>query len=144
MSRESNDAFDAWAKRKGYRPGTWNYIRTAEAWQEATAFAAQEPQGEAQQPDKQAGDAPVRACRFALDLQADTRQDLANALYNMASQIERGEMTRGVSGGYSSGYIYELAENAGPTHDEWAQQLRTYLDAKKASGTGASKEVNDE
>jgi hypothetical protein len=39
MSRESNDAFDEWAKRKGYKPGTWNYIRTAEAWQAATLFA---------------------------------------------------------------------------------------------------------
>jgi hypothetical protein len=39
MSRESNDAFDAFAKRKGYKPGTWNYIRTAEAWQTAIAFA---------------------------------------------------------------------------------------------------------
>jgi hypothetical protein len=39
MSRESVDAFDAWAKRKGYRPGTWNYIRTAEAWHTATAQA---------------------------------------------------------------------------------------------------------
>ena len=39
MSRESNDAFEAFAKRKGYRPGTWNYIRAAEAWQAAIAWA---------------------------------------------------------------------------------------------------------
>lgn len=76
-------------------------------------------------------DAPKRACRFVLDLQADTRQDLADALYNMASQIECGEMTQGVSGGYSSGHIYELSENDRPTHTEWAQQLRDYLDSLK-------------
>lgn len=40
MSRESNDAFEAFAARKGYKPGTWNYIRTAEAWQAAIAWAA--------------------------------------------------------------------------------------------------------
>ena len=76
-------------------------------------------------------DAPKRACRFVLDLEADTRDDLATALYNIASQLERGELTKGVSGGYSSGFIYELVENDGPTHDEWARNLRAYLDAKK-------------
>lgn len=84
-------------------------------------------------------DAPRRACRFVLDLEADTRDDIAAALYNMASQIERGEMTQGVSGGYSSGYIYELSESDHPTHTEWAESLRAYLDDKKAaSGVSAS------
>jgi hypothetical protein len=81
-------------------------------------------------------DAPKRACRFVLDLEADTRQDLAGALFNISSRIERGEMTHGVSGGYSSGYIYELTENDTPTHDEWAERLRTYLDEKKAPADG--------
>jgi hypothetical protein len=80
--------------------------------------------------------APKRACQFVLDLQADTRQELADSLYNIASRIERGEMTRGVSGGYSSGYVYELTENEGPTHDEWAANLRAYLDAKKDAASG--------
>lgn len=75
---------------------------------------------------------PHRACRFVLDLQADTRRDLANALSNMADQIDRGEMGRGVSGGYSTGYIYELIENDHPTHDEWYAELRAYLDALDA------------
>ena len=73
--------------------------------------------------------APVRACRFVLDLQADTRQDLADDLYNLARRIERGELTKGLSGGYSSGYIYELTENEGPSHDEWYAQLTAYLAA---------------
>jgi hypothetical protein len=81
-------------------------------------------------------DAPKRACRFVLDLEADTRDDLATALYNMASQLERGELTKGVSGGYSSGYIYELIENDTPTHDEWARNLRAYLDAKPRGVNG--------
>lgn len=81
--------------------------------------------------------APKRACQFLLDLQADTRQDLADALYNMAIQIERGEMTVGISGGNSSGYIYELIENERPTHDEFVQKLRAYLSAKQAPKDGA-------
>jgi hypothetical protein len=81
---------------------------------------------------------PKRACRFVLDLQADTRQDLADALYNMASSIERGEMTKGVSGGYSSGFTYELVENERPTHDEYVQQLNGYLQAQKDGTLAAS------
>ncbi len=76
---------------------------------------------------------PRRACRFVLDLEADTRDDLATALFNLASRMERGELTQGVSGGYSSGYVYELSESDRPTHTEWAQNLRTYLDGKKAT-----------
>lgn len=80
--------------------------------------------------------APKRACRFVLDLQADNRQELADALYNIASRIERGEMTKGLSGGYSSGYIYELVENDGPTHDEFVQQLSSYLDQQNDAAAG--------
>ncbi len=39
MSRESNDAFDAYAAREGYKPGTWNYIRAARAWAAALEWA---------------------------------------------------------------------------------------------------------
>lgn len=39
MSWESNDAFEAYAAREGYRPGTWNYIRAQRAWQAAIAWA---------------------------------------------------------------------------------------------------------
>jgi len=82
-------------------------------------------------------DAPKRACRFVLDLEADTQQDIVSALISMAHQIERDEMTQGVSGGYSSGYIYELTLRDRPTHSEWAANLRAYLDAKK-DGAGVA------
>jgi hypothetical protein len=39
MSRESNDAFDAYAAREGYKPGTWDYLRTQRAWNAALAWA---------------------------------------------------------------------------------------------------------
>lgn len=91
-------------------------------------------------PDLEQPAAPKRACRFMLDLQADTRKELADALYNMAIQIERGEMTNGVSGGYPSGFIYELVENDRPTHDEFVRDLRAYLEAKQAAA--GAKEVD--
>jgi hypothetical protein len=43
MSRESNDAFEAYAAREGYKPGTWNYIRAARAWQAAIVYAQSDP-----------------------------------------------------------------------------------------------------
>jgi hypothetical protein len=81
---------------------------------------------------------PHRACRLLLDLEADSRDELAGALFNMADRISRGEMSRGVSGGYSSGYIYELVENESPSHDEFFQQLTAYLDAKKADADSST------
>jgi hypothetical protein len=39
MSRESNDAFEAYAAREGYKPGTWTYIRAQRAWHAAIAYA---------------------------------------------------------------------------------------------------------
>lgn len=87
---------------------------------------------------------PRRACRLVLDLEADDRQGIADALYGMASRIERGEMSRGVSGGYSSGYVYELVENDSPSHDEFFKRLTAYLDAKKATDTTGVKTVDGE
>ena len=75
--------------------------------------------------------APVRACRFTLDMQADNRQELIDALSNMADQLARGELTKGVSGGPYSGWTYEFIENEHPTHDEYFAEVRAYLDAKK-------------
>ncbi len=75
---------------------------------------------------------PERAVRLTMKLTADDRQALANALYNIACQVERGEMTTGVSGGCDSGYIYELIEGDRPTHDEYFEQLRAHLAAIKA------------
>lgn len=75
-------------------------------------------------------EAPRRAVCLTLKLEADTRADLASALFSMASRIERGEMTRGVSGGPDSGAIYELAESDSPTHDEYFAQVREYLGLK--------------
>ena len=77
-------------------------------------------------------EAPKRACRFELDLQADTRDELASALFNLATRIERGELSTGVSGGYSSGCVYSLTESDRPTHAEYVEQLNAYLKREPA------------
>jgi len=88
--------------------------------------------------------APTRAVRLTLKLEADTRHCLASALYHMASEIERGRMTTGVSGGCDSGYIYELTESDHPTHDEYFEQLRVYLDRLKPTATHPSEQSGQE
>lgn len=75
--------------------------------------------------------APRRAFCLTLELQADTREDMVNALINMAGEIDREELTTGVSGGYSSGAIYELLVNPEQTHAAWFQHLLASLDEAK-------------
>lgn len=77
--------------------------------------------------------APRRAVRLTLVMDADSRHDLASLLLSMAEQIERGQITTGVSGGYSSGSIYELTEDPTITHDDYFAQLQAYL-ATQAAG----------
>lgn len=74
---------------------------------------------------------PSRAFRLTLKLEADNKHELANALINMAHQIERDQLTIGVSGGYSSGAIYELLTNPEQTHQRYFEQLQEYLRDKK-------------
>ena len=95
------------------------------AFEAAHAAAPQEPSG-TKKPE-----APKRACRLTLELQADSRSELVRALRTMASRIERSELTCGVSGGPDSGAIYELIEDDGPSHDEYFAQVQAWLDAKQ-------------
>jgi len=76
--------------------------------------------------------APRRACQLTLQLDADSLPELATALINIAAQVERGEMTTGVSGGPTSGHIYELLHNAEQTHEKYFAEVRTYLEEKKS------------
>ena len=74
--------------------------------------------------------APVRAFRLTLRIDADTRNDLVSALINFATQIDREEITTGVSGGVNSGWIYELLVDLNQTHETYFQQLNDYLESK--------------
>ena len=75
--------------------------------------------------------APARAVRLTLKLDADDTQELANTLRNIANHAERGELTTGVSGGPCSGYIYELLVDPEITHELYHQKLRAYLEEKR-------------
>lgn len=76
--------------------------------------------------------APERACRLQLDIQADTRDEMVQAIEYIATAIDRGEMSTGCSGGVHSGWTYEYVERAGPTYEEYHEQLKAYLAAKRA------------
>lgn len=71
--------------------------------------------------------APVRAFRLTLRLDADTREGLANALMQMARQIDRDQLSVGVSGGPDTGAIYELLHNPAQTHENYFREVRQYL-----------------
>ena len=75
-------------------------------------------------------EAPHRACRLTLKMEADTPSELADALRQMARQVERDELTTGVSGGPSSGSIYEFTLDPAQTHDAYFAQVREWLAAK--------------
>jgi hypothetical protein len=76
--------------------------------------------------------APMRAMRLTLKMEADDADELACALRNMAAQIERGELTVGVSGGPHSGAIYELLTDPKQTHENYFRQVQEYLREKRA------------
>lgn len=74
--------------------------------------------------------APRRRLLLELELQADSVVDLVVALENFAIQVDRGELTDGCSGGYSTGSIYKLDEDKTITHESFVKALDEYL-AKK-------------
>ena len=74
---------------------------------------------------------PMRALRLTLKLEADDRCELACALRNMADQVEREQLTVGVSGGQHSGAIYELLSDPTQTHERYFREVQEYLKEKK-------------
>ena len=77
--------------------------------------------------------APTRALRLTLRLDADNIEELAWSMRHLADQADRGEITTGVSGGSTSGWTYELLRDEAQTHEKYFADLRAYLVAKKAA-----------
>lgn len=73
---------------------------------------------------------PKRAFRLTLMLDADTRNDMSDALRRMADDVEHESMTVGFYGSPSDGAIYELLHDPEMTHDVYHAALREYLAAK--------------
>ena len=76
---------------------------------------------------------PMRALCLTMRLQADSLPRLVWELRSMADQIDRDEMTVGVSAGSFSGSIYELLHDPAQTHDKYFSDLQAYLAAKRAA-----------
>lgn len=77
---------------------------------------------------------PERACVLRLKLSGNTRKDIVNALLNLATDIDRGKVSKGVWGSPSDGAIYEYLESATPTKDDYFLQLDEYLKQVKNVG----------
>ena len=73
------------------------------------------------------GDLPIRAYRLTLQLDADSLDDLSNALRDIIDKADRGELAKGLSGGCRSGYIYELLHDPQQTHEAYFAELRAHL-----------------
>ncbi len=72
-------------------------------------------------------DKPKRRVEFKLEVSADSIDELVAYLRNLAFEIQQGTRT-GVSGGYSSGAVYQTVEDESITHESWEKTLNKYLD----------------
>jgi hypothetical protein len=68
--------------------------------------------------------APRRRVVIGLELGADSWDDAARVLEQVALQIRMGQMRGpGVSGGPATGYIYDASEDETVTHDSYFEAL---------------------
>ena len=79
-----------------------------------------------------------RAFVLLLKLDNDTREGLAADLMHFAHRIQTDEISKGVSGGYSNGAIYQLCVKE-ITHDEYFIELNAYLETIKREKNNDSK-----
>jgi hypothetical protein len=75
---------------------------------------------------------PVRAHELIVKIGADTVEDLAWALRTLASDVERGRLTRGCWGSPSDGAIYSYRHDPAMTHDRYFAELDQHLEREAA------------
>lgn len=74
----------------------------------------------------------VRAHSIIVSAGGDTAHDLASELYSLAQRIERGELTKGCSGGSSCGSIYSYVKDPTMTHDRYFEEIEKRIKADAA------------
>ncbi len=74
---------------------------------------------------------PRRSHEFMCKIGADSQDALVRDLHLMAHDIERGELTAGVSGGYSSGSVYAYRHDPRVTHDSYFAELDAALEKRR-------------
>ena len=81
------------------------------------------------------GEGPQRAHTLITKIGADTAEDLAWELREMARKIERGEMTVGMMGGSSVGSTYSYRVLPDQTHDKYFQEIDEWLARERSAAT---------
>ncbi len=75
---------------------------------------------------------PKHACQMELTIGGHTRQDIADALLDLAVKVGNGETgVEGFSGGPRGSYDYKLSIRDRPSEREYHNQLRDWLSAKR-------------
>ena len=82
------------------------------------------------------GKGPHRAHRLTVLLEADSKEDLMRGLDSFGQALARDELTKGTWGSPSHGAIYEYLHGDSPTHDEYFEQTRAYLETLRDDGPG--------
>jgi len=70
---------------------------------------------------------PKRAYQFSIEVGADTPEEMAWAIKQIASDIRENINCGTVSGGPSSGWSITLSHTPEKTHDQYIEELKTYL-----------------
>ena len=78
---------------------------------------------------------PKRAFRLTMMLDADTREDMVEALRRMADDVALDAITVGLYGSPTDSAIYELLHDPAMTHDAYHAALREYLSTAKEDET---------
>lgn len=80
-----------------------------------------------------ASDRPKRAYRFTIEVGADTPQEMAWSLQQIASDIKDNINHRSVSGGHSGGWVVTPDHAPGKTHEQYIEELTAYLAERDAA-----------
>lgn len=74
-------------------------------------------------------EAPHRAYRLKLDIEADTREALEQALEDILGRIDDESLGKGITGGQSFGYSHEIVVDETITPEGYSESNRQYLEA---------------